>query len=141
MSIACAFLQKSWSLLQSDVLVGHPTGVIAALKHEAKTIPIVFVIVSDPVGGGFVESLPRPGGNITEGANGARFIHNENIRRHEKLLGEQAFRWLTTRAWGRHNAGIAGIACALILICRTAQDRRAVVAFECKVGSRRIGGS
>jgi putative ABC transport system substrate-binding protein len=47
------------------LLMGHTTGVVAALKREAKTIPIVFVIVSDPVGSGFVESLPRPGGNIT----------------------------------------------------------------------------
>ncbi len=40
---------KELVALQPDVLVGHTTGVIAALKREAKTIPIVFVIVSDPV--------------------------------------------------------------------------------------------
>jgi putative ABC transport system substrate-binding protein len=56
---------KELVALQPDVLVGHTTGLIAALKREAKTIPIVFFIVSDPVGSGFVESLPRPGGNIT----------------------------------------------------------------------------
>jgi putative ABC transport system substrate-binding protein len=56
---------KELVALQPDVLVGHTTAVIAALKREAKTIPIVFLIVSDPVGSGFVESLPRPGGNIT----------------------------------------------------------------------------
>jgi putative ABC transport system substrate-binding protein len=56
---------KELVALQPDVLVGHTTGVVAALQREAKTIPIVFVIVSDPVGSGFVESLPRPGGNIT----------------------------------------------------------------------------
>ena len=37
----------------------------AALQRETRTIPIVFVIVSDPVGAGFVAGLPRPGGNIT----------------------------------------------------------------------------
>ncbi len=58
-------LAKELVALQPDVLVGHTTGVVAALKREAKSIPIVFVIVSDPVGSGFVESLPRPGGNIT----------------------------------------------------------------------------
>jgi putative ABC transport system substrate-binding protein len=58
-------LAKELVALQSDVLVGHTTGVVAALQREAKAIPIVFVIVSDPVGSGFVESLPRPGGNIT----------------------------------------------------------------------------
>jgi putative ABC transport system substrate-binding protein len=56
---------KELVALQPDVLLGHTTGVVAALQREAKTIPIVFVIVSDPVGSGFVESLPRPGGNIT----------------------------------------------------------------------------
>jgi len=56
---------KELVALQPDVLLGHTTGVTAALQHETKTIPIVFVVVSDPVGSGFVESLPRPGGNIT----------------------------------------------------------------------------
>jgi putative tryptophan/tyrosine transport system substrate-binding protein len=56
---------KELVALQPDVLMGHTTGVIAALKRETQTIPIVFVIVSDPVGSGYVESLARPGGNIT----------------------------------------------------------------------------
>jgi putative ABC transport system substrate-binding protein len=58
-------LAKELVVLQPDLLMGQTTPVVAALKREAKTIPIVFVIVSDPVGSGFVESLPRPGGNIT----------------------------------------------------------------------------
>jgi putative ABC transport system substrate-binding protein len=56
---------KELVALRPDVLFGQTTGVVAALQREAKAIPIVFVIVSDPVGSGFVESLPRPGGNIT----------------------------------------------------------------------------
>jgi putative ABC transport system substrate-binding protein len=51
--------------LQPDLIVGQSTPVVAALKRETKTIPIVFVVVSDPVGSGFVASLPRPGSNIT----------------------------------------------------------------------------
>ena len=41
------------------------TPVLAALKQATRTIPIVFSVVNDPVGQGFVESLARPGGNIT----------------------------------------------------------------------------
>ena len=41
------------------------TSQTAAFQQQTRTIPIVFVMVSDPIGSGFVESLPRPGGNIT----------------------------------------------------------------------------
>jgi len=51
--------------LQPDLILGQTTPVVAALQRETKTIPIVFVVVSDPVGSGFVASLPHPGGNIT----------------------------------------------------------------------------
>src|SRR5262245_35870836 len=48
-----------------DVILGHTTACAAALQSESRTIPIVFVNVSDPVGMGFIASLPRPGGNLT----------------------------------------------------------------------------
>jgi putative tryptophan/tyrosine transport system substrate-binding protein len=51
--------------LQPDLIIAHSTPVAAALQRETKEIPIVFVTVSDPVGSGFVTSLPRPGGNMT----------------------------------------------------------------------------
>jgi putative ABC transport system substrate-binding protein len=51
--------------LQPDLIVGQTTPVVTALQRETKTIPIVFVVVADPVGSGFVASLPHPGGNIT----------------------------------------------------------------------------
>ena len=51
--------------LRPDVIVGQSTLVIAALVRETQTIPIVFVNVADPIGGGFVASLARPGGNST----------------------------------------------------------------------------
>ena len=50
---------------EPDVIVASTTPVTAALQRETRTIPIVFVIVSDPVGAGFVAGLARPGGNIT----------------------------------------------------------------------------
>jgi putative ABC transport system substrate-binding protein len=48
-----------------DAILAHTTPVTAALQRETRTVPIVFVLVSDPVGEGFVAGLPRPGGNIT----------------------------------------------------------------------------
>jgi putative ABC transport system substrate-binding protein len=51
--------------LHPDVIIGHSTPVVAALLQVTQAIPIVFVVVTDPVGSGFVASLARPGGNVT----------------------------------------------------------------------------
>lgn len=51
--------------LEPDVILTRTTPVTAALKAETHTIPIVFVVVSDPVGDGLVASVARPGGNVT----------------------------------------------------------------------------
>jgi putative ABC transport system substrate-binding protein len=58
-------LAKELVGLQPDLIVGQATPVTAALQRETKSIPIVFVVVSDPIGSGFVSSLSRPGGNLT----------------------------------------------------------------------------
>jgi putative ABC transport system substrate-binding protein len=47
------------------VILANSTLSLAAARKETGTIPIVFVVVGDPVGQGFVTSLSRPGGNIT----------------------------------------------------------------------------
>lgn len=51
--------------LKPDLIIGHTTPATAALQRETKVIPIVFVVVSDPVGSGFVSSLSHPGSNAT----------------------------------------------------------------------------
>ena len=51
--------------LSPDAILASNTPSVAALRQQTRTIPIVFVRVSDPVGQGFVQSLARPGGNIT----------------------------------------------------------------------------
>ena len=48
-----------------EVIFAQSTPVTAALQRETRTIPIVFVAVSDPIGSSFVASLARPGSNIT----------------------------------------------------------------------------
>jgi putative tryptophan/tyrosine transport system substrate-binding protein len=51
--------------LRPDAIFGQTTPVIGALARETQTIPIVFVLVSDPIGSGFATSLAHPRGNIT----------------------------------------------------------------------------
>jgi putative ABC transport system substrate-binding protein len=51
--------------LQPDVILSQTTQVTAALAGAARTIPIVFVNVNDPIASGFARSLARPDGNIT----------------------------------------------------------------------------
>lgn len=51
--------------LHPDVIVVSSNPALAILKPLSDRVPIVFVFVADPVGSGFVESLARPGGNIT----------------------------------------------------------------------------
>jgi putative tryptophan/tyrosine transport system substrate-binding protein len=58
-------LSKELVALHPDVIIGHSTPVVAALLQVTQAIPIVFVVVTDPVGSGFVASLARPGGNAT----------------------------------------------------------------------------
>jgi len=58
-------LSTELAALRPDVIIGHSTPVVTELVRETQTIPIVFVVVADPVGSGFVKSIPRPGGNVT----------------------------------------------------------------------------
>jgi len=51
--------------LAPDVVVSAGSATLGPLLQATRTIPIVFTIVPDPVGGGFVDSLARPGGNAT----------------------------------------------------------------------------
>ena len=51
--------------LAPDVILANATPALAPLLQLTRTIPIVFVLVADPVGAGFVDSLARPGGNAT----------------------------------------------------------------------------
>jgi putative ABC transport system substrate-binding protein len=55
--------------MRPDVLLASGTPALAMLHEKTRSLPIVFVLVSDPVKLGFVTSLARPGGNITGFAN------------------------------------------------------------------------
>ena len=51
--------------LTPDVILSHGTSTVGPLLQATRTVPIVFPVISDPIGSGFVESLARPGGNVT----------------------------------------------------------------------------
>jgi len=51
--------------LRPDILVANSTPSLIAARAATSTIPIVFVAIADPVAQGFVQSLARPGGNMT----------------------------------------------------------------------------
>jgi putative tryptophan/tyrosine transport system substrate-binding protein len=56
---------KELVALQPDVILTQNTPTTASMLQQTRTIPIIFANVADPVGSGFVASLPRPGGNVT----------------------------------------------------------------------------
>jgi putative ABC transport system substrate-binding protein len=70
---------KEFVGLQPDLILTSSTPATAAMLQQTRTIPIIFVWVADPVGSGFVASLPRPGGNVTgftpiEGSLGGKWV-------------------------------------------------------------------
>ena len=56
---------KELVALQPDAILANNTPTTAAVLQQTTTIPIVFAVVADPVGSGFVASLARPDGNVT----------------------------------------------------------------------------
>jgi len=68
--------------LAPDVIVANTTPIMAVLRQATSTIPIVFAVVNDPVGQGFISSLAHPGGNIT----GFSFIDPEIVGKWISLL-------------------------------------------------------
>ena len=68
--------------LAPDVIVANSSAVMFALRPATSTIPIVFAVVSDPVGQGFISNLAHPGGNIT----GFSFIDIDMVGKWVNLL-------------------------------------------------------
>ncbi|MGA8696921.1 MAG: ABC transporter substrate-binding protein [Xanthobacteraceae bacterium] len=70
--------------LAPDVIVANSSPVMALLRPATDTIPIIFVVVNDPVGQGFISNLAHPGGNVT----GFSFIDPEIVGKWINLLGD-----------------------------------------------------
>jgi putative tryptophan/tyrosine transport system substrate-binding protein len=58
-------LAEELAALQPDVFFTPNTAATALILQQTRSVPIVFATVIDPIGSGFVASLPRPGGNVT----------------------------------------------------------------------------
>ncbi len=58
-------LARELIALEPEVILSSTTTATAALHRETQTIPIVFVVVTDPIGSGFIENFAHPGTNIT----------------------------------------------------------------------------
>jgi putative ABC transport system substrate-binding protein len=72
--------------LNVDVIVTAGTPAAVAAKEATKTVPIVMAVISDPVDAGIVQSLARPGGNITGSATMQRDITFKRLELTKELL-------------------------------------------------------
>jgi putative ABC transport system substrate-binding protein len=82
--------------LAPDVVVALGTQAVAGLQRVSRTVPIVFVQVTDPVGGGIVESLARPGGNTT-GFAGLEYVTSGKYLELLKEIAPRVTRAAVTR--------------------------------------------
>ena len=131
---------KELVALQPDLIVAQGTPVTAALQRETRTIPIVFVVVTDPVGDGFVAGLSHPGGNITgfltsefrgccpidqSGADRSTRPERCRNRSHHNLP------WTRVRRWPRCHARLLyGESCWTNHIARGAKQRTSGLSLE-----------
>src|SRR6266702_933441 len=72
--------------LAPEVIVANSSPVLAGVREATRSIPIVFVIVNDPVAQGFIASLARPGGNVT----GFTFLEYSMVGKSLELLKQVA---------------------------------------------------
>ncbi len=70
--------------LKVDIIVTHGSVAVRIAKRATRTIPIVFAVAADPVGNGLVDSLARPGGNVT----GLSDFHSNLVPKRLELLKE-----------------------------------------------------
>jgi ABC-type uncharacterized transport system substrate-binding protein len=73
--------------LAPDVVLSHGTDVTTGVSQQTRTVPVVFTVVSDPVGSGFVQSFARPAGNLTGFTN---FLEPSFAAKWVELLNEIA---------------------------------------------------
>ena len=100
-----------------DMILANGTPILEALQKRSRTVPIVFVGVSDPVSAGFVPSMARPGGNITGFSNFEYSISEKWLELLKEIApGTKRVAVLQHRddaAWSRYLAPIEALAPSL----------------------------
>ncbi|HEY1364800.1 MAG TPA: ABC transporter substrate-binding protein [Xanthobacteraceae bacterium] len=123
-------LARELVALQPDVILANATPSTAAVQRETRRIPVVFVPASDPIGSGFVESLARPGGNITGFIN----LESTLIQKWLELLKEIAPR--VTRAAVIFNPQTAPYADYYLRSLPSAAEKLGVATFAAPVADQ-----
>lgn len=79
-------LAQELAALQPDVIVAVTAPAATAAQKATRTIPIVILVISDPVGSGFVQSLARPGGNITGTSNNSIEVSRKRVQLLKEII-------------------------------------------------------
>jgi putative tryptophan/tyrosine transport system substrate-binding protein len=122
-----------------EAIFCNSTPVLAALRKETQTIPIVFTGISDPVGIGFVTSLARPGGNLTGFANfepemGGKWLHElkevaPRVDRVAFILNRQNASWASLFRAIEVVAPTFGVTASAVDVRNAAEIELAIEAF------------
>jgi putative tryptophan/tyrosine transport system substrate-binding protein len=113
--------------LNPDIIVSQNTPTTAALLNLTHSIPIIFANLSDPVAGGFVAELSRPGGNVTGFVNLEPSLAGKLL----ELLKEIAPK--VTRVWYLHNPNTATYSYNYLRYLQAAADSAGVEALPAPV--------
>ncbi len=128
-AIRASTFAKELVALKPEVILSNTTPATAAVQREAGSIPVVFTVVSDPVGSGFVKTLARPGGNITGFIN----LESSLVEKWLQLLKEIAPR--VTRVGVMYNPDTAPYAEYYLRPLNAAAPKLGVKAFAVTVRS------
>ena len=128
-AIRASTFAKELVALKPEVILSNTTPGTAAIQREAGSIPVVFTVVSDPVGSGFVKTLARPGGNITGFIN----LESSLVEKWLQLLKEIAPR--VTRVGVMYNPNTAPYAEYYLRPLNAAAPKLGVKAFAVTVRS------
>jgi len=129
-----------------EAIFCNSTPVLAALRKETQTIPIVFTGISDPIGAGFVASLARPAGNLTGFASfepemGGKWLQElngvaPNVNRVAFILNRQNASWANLFRAIEVVASTLGVTASAVDVRDAAEIELAIKAF----GSQSNGG-